>query len=118
VASHIIDQLIAQGHAVTGSIRSASKGEQILATHPEWAPHLNFVILSDYTVAGTWDAAFRDNDFDYVAHTAPPLLDNPKNTDSESDFLKPGADEYVRPLGFGYWSFVLMCICTVGDWNS
>jgi hypothetical protein len=48
VAAHIIDQLIAQGHTVTGSIRSPSKGQQILCTHPSYAGKLDFVIVSDY----------------------------------------------------------------------
>jgi hypothetical protein len=66
VAAHIIDQLITQGHTVTGSIRSPSKGQQILSTHPSYAGKLDFVIVSDYTAPGTWDEIIKDGDFDYV----------------------------------------------------
>ena len=89
VAAHIIDQLIAEGHQVTGSVRSASKGDQILATHPEYKGKLTFVVVADYAVEGTWDATFKDEDFDYVVHTAAPLLDDPANTDFEQHFLRP-----------------------------
>jgi nucleoside-diphosphate-sugar epimerase len=88
-AAHVIDQLITEGHDVTGSVRSENKGQQILARHPEYEGHLKFVLVSDYTVSGTWDAAFQETEFDYVIHTAAPLLDDPKNTDFDKDFLAP-----------------------------
>ena len=75
-----------------GSVRSASKGQQILARHPEYKDHLDFVIVSDYTVPGTWDAAFKEHDFDFVVHTAAPLLDDPGNTDFVKHFLGPSVD--------------------------
>ena len=95
VAAHIIDQLIAQGHTVTGSVRSASKGEQIIATHPEYAGKLDFVIVSDYAAKGTWDQAIKEGDFDYVIHSAAPLLDDERNTDFEKHFLEPSVNGYV-----------------------
>jgi nucleoside-diphosphate-sugar epimerase len=77
VAASIIDALILQyGHTVTGSVRTLSKGEQIIATHPEYAGKLDFVVVSDYAKAGTWDKTFQEGDFDYVIHTAAPLLDS------------------------------------------
>jgi len=36
-----------------------------------------------------WDEAFKEGEFEYVVHTAAPLLDNPGNTDFVRDFLKP-----------------------------
>lgn len=92
VAAHIIDQLIAAGHHVTGSIRSLSKGTQIVDFHPEYAGKLDFVVVSDYAKAGTWDEAFQKGDFDFVVHTAAPLLDDPGNTDFVRDFLGPSVD--------------------------
>ncbi len=92
VAAHIIDQLVAAGHQVTGSVRSLAKGEQILATHPEYAGKLTFVVVSDYAKAGTWDEAVKEGDFDFVIHTAAPLLDDPGNTDFLDNFLKPSVD--------------------------
>jgi nucleoside-diphosphate-sugar epimerase len=88
-AAHVLDQLISQGHEVTGSIRSQSKGDEILARHPEYEGHLKFVIVSDYTLPGTWDAAFQETEFDYVIHTAAPLLDDPRNKDFDTNFLAP-----------------------------
>lgn len=92
VAAHVIDQLIAAGHQVTGSVRSLAKGEQILATHPEYAGKLTFTVVSDYGKAGTWDEAVKEGNFDYVIHTAAPLLDDPGNTDFKRDFLEPSVD--------------------------
>lgn len=92
VAAHIISELISQGHSVTGSVRTASKGQQILDTHPEWKGHLDFVTVSDYTEPNTWDAVFKGNDFNYVIHTFAPLLDDPRLSDFEKDFLKPSVN--------------------------
>lgn len=92
VAASILDELIRNGHKVTGSVRSPAKGQQILETHPEWKDQLDFVTVSDYSAAGTWDEAFQNHDFDYVIHTAAPLLDDPRLTDFVKDFLNPSVD--------------------------
>ncbi|KAH6712093.1 hypothetical protein BKA61DRAFT_644462 [Leptodontidium sp. MPI-SDFR-AT-0119] len=92
VAATILDQLVAAGHQVTGSVRSAAKGEQILARHPEYKGHVDFVVVSEYAKPGTWDEAFQSKDFDYVIHSAAPLLDDPNNKDFIKDFLTPSVD--------------------------
>lgn len=92
VAASIIEELISKGHKVTGSVRSPAKGQQILDTHPEWAGQLDFVTVSDYTESGTWDSAFKSRDFDYVIHTAAPLLDDTRLSDFVKDFLNPSVD--------------------------
>jgi nucleoside-diphosphate-sugar epimerase len=89
VAAHIIDQLIQAGHHVTGSVRSLPKGQQIVSFHPEYEGKLDFVVVSDYAKEGTWDEAFEKGEFDFVVHTAAPLLDDPGNTDFVGDFLGP-----------------------------
>ncbi|EPE32427.1 NAD(P)-binding Rossmann-fold containing protein [Glarea lozoyensis ATCC 20868] len=100
VAASIIDALILQyGHTVTGSVRTLSKGEQIIATHPEYAGKLDFVVVSDYAKEGTWDKTFQEGNFDYVIHTAAPLLDNLENTDFVKHYLEPsvhGATELLK----------------------
>ncbi|KAH9209864.1 hypothetical protein DL95DRAFT_476241 [Leptodontidium sp. 2 PMI_412] len=95
VAATILDQLVAAGHQVTGSVRSAAKGEQILARHPEYKGHVDFVVVSEYAKPGTWDEAFQSKDFDYVIHSAAPLLDDPNNKDFIKDFLTPNIDTRV-----------------------
>lgn len=35
VAAHVISALIAAGHSVTGSVRRAAAGKEILEWHPE-----------------------------------------------------------------------------------
>jgi len=95
VAAHIIDRLITEGHTVIGSVRSAAKGQEILDIHPEWQGKLDFVTVADYTVPGTWDTAFQNNDFDFVIHTAAPLLDDSRLSDFEKDFLAPSVNGRV-----------------------
>ncbi|KAL2062619.1 hypothetical protein VTL71DRAFT_5691 [Oculimacula yallundae] len=98
VAAHVLDALIASGHTVVGSVRSLEKGKQILATHPEYVGKLTFVVVSEYAKEGTWDQAIKEGEFDYVVHTAAPLLDDPGNTDFERDFLGPSVGGAVELL--------------------
>lgn len=89
LAATVIDQLVSQGHDVVGSIRSADKGKYILAAHPEYVGKLSFVIVPDYAASGTWDKIISEGGFDYIIHTAAPLLDDVRNTDFKRDFLEP-----------------------------
>jgi nucleoside-diphosphate-sugar epimerase len=92
VAAQIIDQLINLGHDIVGSVRSSSKGDEILATHPEYTGQISFVTVADYEQKGTWDGIMKEGGFDYVIHTAAPLLDDPRLNDFEMGFLKPSVD--------------------------
>jgi flagellar biosynthesis protein FliQ len=92
VAAQIIDQLIALGHFVVGSVRSSPKGDEILATHPEYAGKISFVTVSDYAKKGVWDEIMKEEEFDYVIHVAAPLLDDPRLSDFERDFLAPSVN--------------------------
>jgi nucleoside-diphosphate-sugar epimerase len=82
------------GHKVVGSIRSPSKGTELLSIHPEWEGKVSFVTVPDYAKLGTWDNTFREHDLDYVVHVAAPLLDNPKNVDFDKHFLEPSVKGY------------------------
>lgn len=66
VAAHIISELIAEGHTVTGSVRRNSAGEALLETHPEWKGKLDFVVVEDYAKDGAWDKIFKNEQFDHV----------------------------------------------------
>lgn len=92
VAAQIIDQLVSLGHFVVGSVRSSSKGEEILATYPEYAGKISFVTVSDYAAKGVWDEIMKEGAFDYVIHTAAPLLDDPRLKDFEKDFFEPSVN--------------------------
>jgi len=50
------------------------------------------VIVSDYAAPGTWDQIIKEGDFDYVIHSAAPLLDDERNKDFERDFLGPSVN--------------------------
>jgi nucleoside-diphosphate-sugar epimerase len=92
VAAHVVDQLIAAGHHVTGSVRTIAKGTELVTVHPEYEGKIDFVTISDYAKDGVWDDVFEKGDFDYVVHVAAPLLDNPKNTDYVRDFATPSVE--------------------------
>ena len=88
VAAHVLQELIANGHTVTGAVRRASAGEAVLKEHPEWQDKLDFVVVEDYATPGAFDAIFQSHHFDHIIHTAAPLFDNPAVTDYDRDFLR------------------------------
>ncbi|KFY11879.1 hypothetical protein V492_04209 [Pseudogymnoascus sp. VKM F-4246] len=93
VAAHIIDALIKAGHHVTGTVRRAAAGDEILALHPEWKSRLDIIIVEDITNEASWDSIFEEiRDFNHVVHVAAPLLDNPENTDYDRHYLKPSVE--------------------------
>ena len=89
VAASILDELISKGHTVLGQVRREESAKDILATHPEYEGKFSHVIVADYETPGTWDEVFKNNEIDYVVHTAAPLLDDPRLSDFETHFLKP-----------------------------
>jgi nucleoside-diphosphate-sugar epimerase len=66
VAAHIISELIASGHTITGCVRRVAAGEDIFKTHSEWKEKLDFVVVEDYTKEGVFDDIFKSKQFDYV----------------------------------------------------
>lgn len=67
VSAHVIQALIDAGHDVTGTVRRASAGEEVLAFHPEWKDHLDLVVVEDLANQESWDAIFKSKDFDHVS---------------------------------------------------
>ena len=57
VAAHMINALVKAGHHVTGTVRKAASGDDVLALHPEWKSHLDFVVVEDITDEKSWEEA-------------------------------------------------------------
>lgn len=92
LAAHIINELISTGHTVTGAVRRASAGEDVLKEHPEWKEKLDFVVVEDYTKQESFDAVFREQQFDHIVHVAAPMPGRPSVTEYDRDFLRPSVD--------------------------
>jgi nucleoside-diphosphate-sugar epimerase len=88
-AAHLLNQLVSDGHTVTGTVRSLSKGKQLLEIHPEWKDHVRFVEVTNLSHHGTWDTVIQQGNFDYVIHNAAPMPDSQSATDFDRDFLEP-----------------------------
>lgn len=67
VAAHIINRLVQAGHRVTGTVRRAAAGEEILALHPEWKSQVEIAVVEDITVEASWDKLFQGTAFDHVS---------------------------------------------------
>lgn len=100
IAKHIVLQLLNAGHTVVGSVRSPSRGEEIIAavrphltTDADLESRLRFVPL-DLTSDDGWPAAMEG--VDALVHTASPFpMEQPKN---EDDVIRPAVDGTLRAL--------------------
>ncbi|RSL86236.1 hypothetical protein CEP51_002926 [Fusarium floridanum] len=92
VAAHVVKTLLERGHTVVATVRSKSKGDQMLAGHGgTQVERLSYVIVSDIASRGAFDKAVQSNPpFDYVIHTASPFHDNWR--DPAKDVLNPAID--------------------------
>ena len=92
IACHILSQLISAGYAVTTTVRSPSKAQALLSTHPEWEHKIKFVYVPDLTATIAFDEIFDKitedgGAFDYVIHTASPVTFVVE--DVERDLVEP-----------------------------
>lgn len=91
IACHILSQLIAAGYAVTTTLRSPSKSQALLSTHPEWEHKIKNAYVPELTATNAFDEVFEkvteDGGFDYVIHTASPVTFVVQ--DVERDLVEP-----------------------------
>lgn len=113
IARHIILQLLQAGYRVRGSVRSASKGEDVRQTmerelsEPVSEARLSFVELDLNSDAG-WSNALMGAD--YLMHTASPFpIAQPKN---EDDLIRPAVDGTLRALKAAFSAGVHRVILT------
>ncbi|KAF2806094.1 NAD(P)-binding protein [Mytilinidion resinicola] len=97
VASHIINELIASGHTVTGCVRRPTAGDAILNTHPEWQEKLSIAIVEDYTQQDVLDKIFKARQYDHVIHVAIPWTSSP-TADFGTAWLQPSVNGILALL--------------------
>ncbi|KAI8236916.1 Ketoreductase azaE [Colletotrichum sp. SAR 10_86] len=75
-------------HDVVVAVRSASKGRDILALHPDSGLQLSYIVIPDMTVNGAFDKAIQaEPTLEAVIHTASPFHFQSK--DAETEMLNP-----------------------------
>ncbi|KAF2135654.1 uncharacterized protein K452DRAFT_346791 [Aplosporella prunicola CBS 121167] len=93
IATHVLETLLARGHSVVTTVRSAQKGRRIVDAHPS----VDFVVVEDIARAGAFDkAVMASPPFDAVVHTASPYHFHAK--DNKSELLEPAVNGTVGLL--------------------
>ncbi|PYI00172.1 NAD(P)-binding protein [Aspergillus ellipticus CBS 707.79] len=91
IASHILSTLLdaQREYAVTATVRSQAKAEDVIKAHPEWKGKIQFVIVSDFTSQEPFNTLFKDTNtpFKYIIHTASPLKLNIE--DIQKEMIEP-----------------------------
>ncbi|QRV82057.1 NADPH-dependent aldehyde reductase ARI1 [Ceratobasidium sp. AG-Ba] len=90
-ATYAVEDLLERGYTVTGSVRSARKGEEMKQLFARYGKRFSYVVVPDITEPTAFDQVIRENRFDGVAHAASPVNPQPGGT----------TDEYFRPAVTG-----------------
>ncbi|KAG0632968.1 hypothetical protein HOY80DRAFT_930612 [Tuber brumale] len=88
VAAHVLKQLVEANYHVTGTVRSEEKANLSRSFNPEYEGSVRFIVLPDFTEQESWDRIFKETEYDYVVHTAAPLMSE-ENTDFDKHYLEP-----------------------------
>ncbi|KAK6455654.1 dihydroflavonol-4-reductase [Scheffersomyces xylosifermentans] len=89
IAQHIVQQLIERGYNVIGSVRSASKGDQLKESLK--SDKFSYEIVADIQKEGAFDEALKKHpEVTVFLHTASPFHFN--TTDIEKDLLLPAIE--------------------------
>ncbi|ORY92562.1 NAD-P-binding protein [Leucosporidium creatinivorum] len=80
------------GHRVRGTVRSEAKAAAWKAAYPEWREQVEFVVVPDMSVQGSYDLACEG--VEWIAHVASPFTFGELSllfcyTDNERDMLQP-----------------------------
>ncbi len=70
IAAHIIENFLAAGYHIRGTIRSESTAQRIRDAHPKYQDALSFTVVPDIAVPGAFDEAVKGVDgVSRAAHT-------------------------------------------------
>lgn len=89
IAQHIVQQLLAKGYKVVGTVRSASKGDKLKENLK--SENFSYEIVEDIGVKGAFNEALKAHpEVTVFLHTASPFHFN--TTDAEKDLLLPARE--------------------------
>lgn len=85
IAQHIVKLFVSEGYHVIGTVRSAAKGDRLVA---QFGSNFEYVIVPNIVTPGAFDEALQKHtDIKYLLHTASPFFYD--TTDPESDLIVP-----------------------------
>lgn len=91
IAAHVLDTLLARGHAVVATVRSQQKADAILAKHA--GKPLEVLVVPDMQAPGAFVAALKsDSALTAVVHTASPAFFAGPDQDPLLLVLQPAVD--------------------------
>lgn len=86
IAQHIVKLLLSKGYTVVGTVRSQSKGDNLVKLFDK--PGFLYEIVPDIVAEGAFDEALKKHaDISYLLHTASPFFYD--TTDPERDLIIP-----------------------------
>ncbi|CEL60511.1 Putative uncharacterized oxidoreductase YDR541C OS=Saccharomyces cerevisiae (strain ATCC 204508 / S288c) GN=YDR541C PE=1 SV=2 [Rhizoctonia solani AG-1 IB] len=94
-AVYAIKDLLDRGYTVVGTVRSESKGEELVKLFPSHTGKITYAVVPDIVKKGAFDQVIAEGNFDAVAHAASPVV-VPDGT--FEDYVKPAIEGTVGIL--------------------
>ncbi|CCO32266.1 hypothetical protein BN14_06321 [Rhizoctonia solani AG-1 IB] len=94
-AVYAIKDLLHRGYTVVGTVRSESKGEELVKLFPSHTGKITYAVVPDIVKKGAFDQVIAEGNFDAVAHAASPVV-VPNGT--VEDYAKPAIEGTVGIL--------------------
>ncbi|KAI8632290.1 hypothetical protein F5Y19DRAFT_472317 [Xylariaceae sp. FL1651] len=96
LALHIIQQALAKGWNVVGTVRSSRSGSKVTSLFPDAGSQLSLVEVSDITQASYYEAAFKGRNITAVINAASPLVHDAK--DQKTEVVDPAINSAIAIL--------------------
>ena len=95
VAVYAAKDLLEKGYSVVGTVRSASKGDELVKLFSQYGDKFSYALVPDIAKPGAFDQVIKEGKYDGVAHAASPVNVPGGSFD---DFVKPAVSGAVNIL--------------------
>ncbi|KAI5920025.1 hypothetical protein F4810DRAFT_452456 [Camillea tinctor] len=96
LALHIIQQALARGWNIVGTVRSEKSAEKVKSLFPDGGSRLCLVYIADLANVATYEPPFKEHSITAVINAAAPLVHNPK--DLKADIVDPAINSCLAVM--------------------
>ncbi|KAI0600783.1 hypothetical protein F4775DRAFT_504075 [Biscogniauxia sp. FL1348] len=118
LALHIIQQALARGWDIVGTIRSEEKAAKVKSLFPDVGSRLSLVYITDLTNIAAFEPAFKEHSITAVINAAAPFVHN--SEDLKADIVDPAIKSclVVMEAAHRYGGSALKRVIHVGSYIS
>ncbi|QRV82104.1 NADPH-dependent methylglyoxal reductase GRE2 protein [Ceratobasidium sp. AG-Ba] len=115
LGTYVVKDLLKRSYIVVGTVRSASKGDELIKLFSQYGDRISYVIVEDMAAPNAFDPIIKEGNFDGVAHTASPISHSSGST--PDTIIRPAVDgtlnllNSIKAYGSSVKRFILTSSC-------